>query len=117
MINIISTFLASSDVEAGSGGAQDDDASDEDQEDFSFLDDDEYEVYYDCDEDGKKCNTTYKDGNFDYYDYEDKIKDDEGKEEEPLMPSSSSMSPPSSNESKATTKGKRMIFNLLARNL
>ena len=40
----------------------------------SIADDDDYDVYYDCDEDGYKCNTTYNEDEMDYYDYEDTIK-------------------------------------------
>ena len=40
----------------------------------TFADDDEYDVYYDCDE-NENCNTTYKEDEFDYYDYEETIKD------------------------------------------
>ena len=42
---------------------------------INFADDDEYDVYYDCDENGVICNTTYNEDEFDYYDYEETIRE------------------------------------------
>ena len=40
-----------------------------------LSDDEEYDVYYDCDENGEMCNTTYNEDEFDYYNYEETIYD------------------------------------------
>ena len=54
------------------------DEEDEEEEDFSFLDETDYVIYEDCydsKESWEECDKAYKFGGKDYYDYEETLKD------------------------------------------